>query len=57
MKAIALALAVVFFVVAVLYFTGIGLGQHTKHGVLFAVLGALALIWYRFQSAAASSTR
>jgi hypothetical protein len=24
---------------------------HTKHGVLFAAVGMLALIWYRFQNA------
>lgn len=57
MKALALALAVVCFVVAVLYLLGIlqigashG-GRHVTHFVLFAVLGGLCLVWMRFASA------
>ena len=61
MKSLAVILAVAFFVIAILYWTGtlqIGAhesGPHHKHAVLFAVLGILALIWYRFQSAASPS--
>ncbi len=59
MKPLALILAVVFFVVGLLY----GLGKiefltksgaahahHMSHLVLFWVLALLSLIWYRFQS-------
>jgi hypothetical protein len=61
MKPLAIALAVVFFVVAFLYLFGIlqiavthpG-GHHVSHFVLFSVLGALALIWLRFQSRSAT---
>jgi len=55
-KSLALLLAVVFFVIAVLYAFGIlqigssHHGRHLSHAVLFAVLGILALIWARFQS-------
>ncbi len=55
MKSLALILAVVFFVIAVLYAFGIlqigssHHGRHFSHAVLFAVLGILALIWARFQ--------
>jgi hypothetical protein len=61
MKSLAVILAVVFFAIAILYWTGtlqIGAhegGPHHKHAVLFAVLGILALIWYRFQSTASPS--
>jgi hypothetical protein len=58
MKQVAVILAVVFLIVAVLYWTGHmpwPPGVHTKHGILFAVLALLCLVWYRFQSA--SSTR
>lgn len=56
MKAIALLLAIVFFIVAILY--GVGVlqigahepGPHVKHAVLFAILGVLSLVWMRFQS-------
>lgn len=49
MKNLALILAVVFFVLAVLYWTGITpLGHHVKHGILFFILGILSLIWMRF---------
>jgi hypothetical protein len=57
MKQIALILAVVCAVIAVLYWTGHmpwPAGVHTKHGILFAVLALLCLVWYRFQSAAAT---
>jgi hypothetical protein len=56
MKALAFALAALFFVIALLYLFGvlqIGTshpGRHLSHFVLFAVLGALALVWARFQS-------
>jgi len=58
LKALALALAVIFFIVAILYLLGIlqigasHPGRHISHAVLFAVLGVLSLIWMRFQSAA-----
>jgi hypothetical protein len=29
-------------------------GPHHSHGILLIVLGLLALVWYRFQSAAPS---
>jgi hypothetical protein len=53
MKPLALVLAVVFFVIAVLYWTGHGIpsGIHAKHGIVAVVLGLLCLVWYRFQSA------
>ena len=61
MKPLALALAVIFFIIAILYGTGVlqygahetashpG-GPHLKHAVLFAILGVLSLVWMRFQS-------
>ncbi|MEO6991486.1 MAG: hypothetical protein ABI346_05385 [Candidatus Baltobacteraceae bacterium] len=53
MKALALVLAIAFFVVAVLYWLPNGpFGHHLKHGILFAILGILALVWMRFQSSA-----
>jgi ABC-type transport system involved in multi-copper enzyme maturation permease subunit len=61
LKALALALAVIFFIVAILYLLGIlqigasHPGRHISHAVLFAVLGVLSLIWMRFQSAAPST--
>jgi len=54
MKVVAFLLAVVFFVVAVLYVAGLMQfgaatpGRHVKHAVLFAILGALSLVWMRF---------
>ena len=49
MKGLALGLAAVFFIVAILYWTGVTpLGQHAKHGILFFILGALCLVWMRF---------
>jgi hypothetical protein len=54
MKTLALILAAVFFIIAVLYWTGhfIPAGVHTKHGIVAVILGLLCLVWYRFQSAA-----
>lgn len=53
MKILALVLAIAFFVVAVLYFLPSGpFGHHLKHGIVFAILGILALVWMRFQSSA-----
>lgn len=51
MKQVALAAAVICFIVAVLYFTGLILGFHLKHGLVFLGLGVLALIWMRFATA------
>jgi hypothetical protein len=54
MKALAIAAAVLAFLVAALYWIGVPpLGQHVKHGLVFAALGALALVWLRFQTAKA----
>lgn len=57
MKPIALVVAVLFFVAAILYWTGHGIpsGVHTKHGVVMLVLAVLSLIWYRFLSNASTS--
>jgi len=58
MRAVALALAVVCFVIAAMYWTGnlqIGAshpGPHHTHAILFAVLGLLSLVWMRFAGAA-----
>jgi hypothetical protein len=52
MKILAIVAAVIFFVLAALYLTGHGPGaahHGMKHGVLFIVLGLLALLWIRFQ--------
>ena len=64
MKGLALVLAVAFFILAVLYWTGalqIAVrdpgGPHHKHAILFAGLGILSLIWFRFQSASPSRVR
>jgi hypothetical protein len=63
MKILSLLLAIAFFVVAALYWTGNlqflahEAGPHHKHAVLFAALGILCLIWFRFQSAAPSRVR
>jgi hypothetical protein len=63
MKGLSLLLAIAFFVIAVLYWTGTlqiathEAGPHHKHGVLFAGLGILCLIWFRFQSASPSRVR
>lgn len=64
MKNLAIALAVVFFVIAVLYVSGIVQfatsdpapgKRHLGHFALFAVLGVLSLVWARFQSARTAS--
>ena len=54
MKPLALILAVVFVIIAILYWTGhfYPPGVHTKHGIASVVLALLCLVWYRFQSAA-----
>ncbi len=62
MKALAIALAAIFFVVAFLYLFGVlqfavsspG-GRHLSHFALFFVLGLLSLVWLRFQSRGASA--
>ena len=56
MKALAVVLSLVFFVLGILYWNGtvqIGAshpGPHHAHGILFMVLAVTALIWTRFQS-------
>ncbi|MBV9438353.1 MAG: hypothetical protein JOZ24_00015 [Candidatus Eremiobacteraeota bacterium] len=54
MKPLALALAVVFVVIALLYWTGhfIPAGVHVKHGIVSIILALLCLVWYRFLTAA-----
>ena len=55
MKQLALVLAVVFVIIAVLYWTGHGPlaapGVHVKHGIVSIILALLCLVWYRFQTA------
>ncbi len=56
MKPLAIALAVIFAIVGILYLLGalqIGTshpGRHVSHFILFEVLAALSLVWLRFQS-------
>lgn len=63
MKVVALALAAIFFLLAVLYALGLVQlgasepGHHFKHAALFAVLGVLSLVWMRFQSASTTGAR
>jgi len=64
MKALSLVLALAFFVLAVLYWTGTvqfavreAGGAHHKHAILLAGLGILCLIWFRFQSSSPSRSR
>jgi len=54
MKQLSIVLAVVFIVVAVLYWTGHAYppGVHAKHGIVSVILALLCLVWYRFQTAA-----
>jgi hypothetical protein len=60
MKQLALILAIVFLIVAVLFWVGrfpavagmITPGVHVKHGIVSAILALLCLVWYRFLSAA-----
>ncbi|MBV8639265.1 MAG: hypothetical protein JO322_14395 [Candidatus Eremiobacteraeota bacterium] len=63
MKALAIVLAIVFFVLGLLYgmgtinvFTKSGTehSHHMTHLVVCWVLALLCLIWYRFQSSAAT---
>ncbi len=53
MKQLSLVLAVVFIVIAILYWTGhfIPAGVHYKHGIVSVILALLCLVWFRFQSA------
>ncbi len=53
MKPLALVLAAVFFIIAILYWTGhfVPSGVHPKHGIVAVILALLCLVWYRFQSA------
>jgi hypothetical protein len=53
MKPLALILAVVFVIIAILYWTGhfYPSGVHTRHGIVSVVLALLCLVWYRFQTA------
>jgi ABC-type transport system involved in multi-copper enzyme maturation permease subunit len=60
-KAFAFVLAVIFFIIGILY--GLGLfqfgtshpGRHVSHFILFVILGILSLVWMRFQSSPASA--
>ncbi len=61
MRVIAIVLAVIFFVIGILYgmgkinaFTASGAGHehHVTHLILFWVLALLCLIWARFSNAA-----
>ena len=56
MKKFAPILAVLFFLIALLYALGVvsvgasaGHAHHYSHAVVFAVLGALCLVWARFK--------
>lgn len=56
MKALAIVLAIVFFVAGIFYMTGTlqllahDAGPHVKHAIVCWVLALLSLVWYRFQS-------
>jgi hypothetical protein len=56
MKALAIALAVIFFIVGILYMMGTlqflahQPGPHMKHAIIAWVLALLSLVWFRFQS-------
>lgn len=58
MKMLALIVAILCFLLAVLYWLGVKLvpalgmdGQHhLKHAILFFILGVLSLVWMRFAS-------
>jgi len=61
-KNVALVLAILCFVIAILYVTGIlqfmadpSHHYHISHFVLFVVLGILCLIWMRFASKSAAA--
>jgi hypothetical protein len=57
MKLLAVVIAAACFLAAAMYWTGawqIGTshpGPHHLHAVVFAVIGVLSLVWFRFQSA------
>ena len=58
MKALALIVAIICFIVAVVYLLPAGpLGHHVKHAIIFAVLGVLALVWMRFAGASRAGAR
>ncbi len=63
MKPLAYVLAIVFFVIAVLYFFGIlqlgahEPGPHHKHAILFLGLSLLCFVWLRFQGGRADASR
>ena len=59
MRPIPLIVALVCFALAIVYWLPNGpLGHHVKHGILFAVLGVLSLVWMRFSSrSSAAGTR
>ena len=66
MKALALLIAAVFFVLGILYFTGTinaftksgtEHAHHVSHLVVCWIIALLALVWYRFQSSAETSRR
>lgn len=63
MKPLAIALAVIFAIVGLLYLLGvlqIGAshpGRHVSHFILFEVLAALSLLWLRFQASSSTSLR
>jgi hypothetical protein len=66
MKPLALVLAVVFVILAIMAFVGVNAGvhamgldgtRHLKHAVLYAILAALSLVWFRFQNNTATIRR
>ncbi|GAC1299563.1 MAG: hypothetical protein NVSMB19_04080 [Vulcanimicrobiaceae bacterium] len=60
MKPLAIALAVIFAIVGLLYLLGIlqvgtsHPGRHVSHFILFEVLAGLSLVWLRFQASSSS---
>jgi hypothetical protein len=58
MKIVAVAIAILAFGLAVAYWTGAlqlftsHPGPHHTHGIVLGLIGALALVWLRFLSAA-----
>ncbi len=66
MKVLAVALGIIFVILAILTATGvahfapaIGLNgvRHTKHTILFAVIALLCFIWARMSTESATSSR
>ncbi|HTV74704.1 MAG TPA: hypothetical protein VME66_13490 [Candidatus Acidoferrales bacterium] len=63
MKILAALLALVFFVLGILYWTGTiqfgssHAGPHHSHAILFFVLGILSLVWMRFAPGASTPSR